>query len=439
MNIRLQFPGISQSDFEDAFQVMEECKHPHARKYGFRYPYFSPGGAYGECWWASDFSMTMSGYKWFDPAFCERGVLNLIETQREDGRIALWGVDHLSDDPKHSRQKTDVASIPLFEYLYPIARRSGSRDFQKQVYDLFVRNLEWWYANRLDRKTGLITAVFEETIRHYLYYAGEFAALDTNVDIVLGLHVTAALARELGYDRAADMYLARKKVLMERINQYLWDEERGVYDSLNLKTGKMEGWLSCTAFFPLTLEIAPEDRRQRLIALLTDNAHFNWDVRPVTTVSLQDKSFVAHNGEYLGNVSWEGSVWTHSNQLIVRGLLHSGYTDLAADLALKTVRMFNRNYAEFLNPFDGSGQGVARYAWTAAQYTFLLFEVIFGLDFHGASRTLTIAPHLTPELRQETLAVYNLPIPTGGAIDIEICHGQASWTLHDADIQVRLG
>ena len=50
--------------------------------------------------------------------------------------------------------------------------------------------------------------------------------------------------------------------------------------------------------------------------------------------------------------------------------------DLAAELAFKTICIFNHNSAEFVNPFDGSGHGVIRYAWTASQYLELIVEML---------------------------------------------------------------
>ncbi len=59
---------------------------------------------------------------------------------------------------------------------------------------------------------------------------------------------------------------------------------------------------------------------------------------------------------------------------------------LAAELALKTLCSFKSNCAEFINPFDGSGQGVEKYAWTASQFIELIVEVIFGVSYNATKK-----------------------------------------------------
>ena len=54
---------------------------------------------------------------------------------------------------------------------------------------------------------------------------------------------------------------------------------------------------------------------------------------------------------------------------------------LAAELAYKTVLAFHQNCAEFVNPFDGSGHGVLKYAWSASQYLELIVEELFGISY----------------------------------------------------------
>ena len=57
--------------------------------------------------------------------------------------------------------------------------------------------LDWWYKERYDSKTGQITSVFEETFIPYLGKAREYAAVDTNVEVYVGLIYTAKLAKKL--------------------------------------------------------------------------------------------------------------------------------------------------------------------------------------------------------------------------------------------------
>ena len=93
--MKICFPNINQSDFDFAFDCLNDCMQLDASEYGFHHPYFTPSGEYGKQWWQLDSSLDLSGYKWKDRQFAETALWNFIESQREDGRICLWGNDIL--------------------------------------------------------------------------------------------------------------------------------------------------------------------------------------------------------------------------------------------------------------------------------------------------------------------------------------------------------
>ena len=51
----------------------------------------------------------------------------------------------------------------------------------------------------LDEKTGLISSVFEETFTPYLGKAGEYAGVDTNVEVYVGLTYVKELAEKYSF------------------------------------------------------------------------------------------------------------------------------------------------------------------------------------------------------------------------------------------------
>ena len=82
--------------------------------------------------------------------------------------------------------------------------------------------------------------------------------------------------------------------------------------------------------------------------------------------------------------------------------------------------MFDNNYAEFLNPPDGSGQGVLRYSWTASDYIQIIIEHIFGINYDEFTDTLTIRPVLDSSLKGRTISIKNLLLPDGGKLSVII-------------------
>ena len=437
MDMKIRFKGILQEDFEYAFQVLEECKKKSAQKYGFAYPYFTPGGYYEEQWWQLDSVLALSGYKWYDQNFCETSLLNFIESQCDNGRIRLWGRDILPNAPHLSIQKENVSSLPkIFDVAYNIIKRSSNTELKKAVYQMFQRYLQWWFEDRQDKGTKLITSVFEETFIPYLGRSGEYAGVDTNVEVVVGCHYTACLAEELGEADKKEYYFGKKQEIYDAINEYMWDEKRGAYFAYNIKNGCKEKCLMISSLNPLRLNIAPPNRREKLLKLLCDNTHFNWDGYTLTTVSKQDPCFMVTEGRYQGNASWSGNVWTLTNEMIVRGLLDCGEKKLAGELALKTIRAFNHNCAEFVNPFNGTGHGVERYAWSASQYLEMIIEVILGLEYSEHNNTLIISPNIPKELEGEIISLKNIPLPSGGTIDVIIDKGNVRYSLNETSLLV---
>lgn len=427
MSIKINFPGISQEDFDYALHCLEICKESDAPDYGFNYPYFTPGGHYGKQWWQLDSSLALCGYKWVDRSFSETSLKNFIESQKEDGRICLWGRDEIPSKvagDNFPEQGKGVSSLPkLFDSAFHILKGATDKELVKNTYNMLKKYINWWFNSRLDEKTGLISSVFEETFTPYLGKAGEYAGVDTNVEVYVGLTYVEELARKLSDTDYADILSDRKAKLKESINTYLWNDKKGAYYPYDLVNGKGIDRLIATTFAPMRLGIADSSKRKKLISLMTDDSHFNWNSHPLTSVSKKDPAFIVTEGQYQGNASWSGSVWTLMNETVIRGLIDSGEDSLAAELALKTVRTFNHNCAEFASPYDGKGHGVIEYGWTASQYIELLVEVIFGISYDQETDTVTVNPHLTDELKKEKLSLSGLQLANGKLLDVVIDKG----------------
>lgn len=438
MEIKSSF--LQQSDLEYAIECLEACKQDHAQKYGFNYPYFTPGGAYGKQWWQLDSSLALCGYKWINREFAETSLWNFIESQKYDGRICLWGADVLPGKvagDNFPQQTKNVSSLPkLFDVAYHVIQGSTDEKLKLATYDMLKKYLDWWFFNRQDSNTGLITAVFEETFIPYLGYAGEYAPVDTNVEVYVGCHYTGLLALEFGKTNDAEEIECRKNRLKQSINQYLWNEERGAYFPYFVKEGRMSDCLMASTFFPLRMQIASDERQKRLLELLKSQEHFNWNAIPLTSVSMRDSSFVTTKGAYQGNASWSGNVWTLINEMVVRGLCDCGEKEIAAELALKTIRAFNHNCTEFINPFDGSGHGVLQYAWTASQYLELVIETVFGISYRADERTVIVSPNITDNMKNECLELKHVSLSKDIFLDVDIDHGILSCRVSSDSIKV---
>ena len=440
--MKLTFPEISQNEFEYAFECLEDCKQPHAKDFGFNYPYFTPGGQYGKQWWQLDSSLALSGYKWQDRKFAETALLNFIESQKPDGRICLYGNDILpkgAPDNNFSKQNEGVSSLPkIFDVAYHILQATEDAVLIEKTYSMMKKYLDWWYRERFDAKTGLISSVFEETFIPYLGSAMEYAAVDTNVEVYVGLIYTAEIAEKLNKFEDAESLKRRAEDLKNAIDSVLWWEEKSAYYPYNLLENKHVDCLMGSTFYPLRMNIASQSHKEKLLLLLRDNEHFNWDKIPLTSVSMKDSIFQTTKGAYQQNASWSGNVWTLINEMVVRGLIDCGEKKLAAELALKTIYAFNNNCSEFINPFDGTGHGVLKYAWSASQYLELIIEVIFGVSSNIHEKEVIISPILSNELRNAKISITNLMVFDGVFLDVTIDNGKVTYQISDKSIRVKI-
>ena len=429
---RVRIPGIRQTDFHDAFKVLDECLIVNTPVHGFTYPVMGPGGAYGENWWQLDSSLNLAGAMWANQAFAEdvmRGFRD-VQADNPDGRIDLYGGSAMRG------QVGDQSSIPrYFEVAWDTARRTVDAKLRLEIYETMRRYLDWWLSPvKRDARTGLITAIFEETTSELDAVSMRpqtVAAVDLNVAVAFACQATATLARHLRRKEEAARYERSLEEIKTAINRYLWDEERGAYYNYDVREQRLRPRLICTTFDPLRLGIAPLERRERLLKKLVDPALFNWGTLPLTTIARTEPTFVEAKGPYDGR-AWGGDVWTLRNLFVVAGLKDTGSHDLAAELSWATIKAFNANYTEYLVPSTGEGHGVKRYGWSASQYIQAVIEYLFGVDYDRLEGRVRIFPHIPEELYTKALALEGLILPTGGRLNLRL----TQWSPGAADIEV---
>ncbi len=410
----ISLPGVTQENFADAFSVLEEAiteASDSNQVYGFNYPFCGPGGAYGACWWQLDTSLATAGAKWTNQKFAENILRGFMNVQRENGRIPLHGPDTLLSET------LKCSSLPkLFRTAYEILERTDDSQLIKDTYDMLKMYLDWWLTERLS-ETGLIMGIVEE----WLPGASDYSLpVETNVEVIEGCYVVSKLADYLGYKADSEYYLKVAEALKAAINSYMWDEKNEHYISLT-KNGRksLQNVWSVASFDVLRHEIADPQHIDALLRDLTDDSLFQWDTRPLTSAAKIDKQYNETKGAYAA-CQWYGSIWSLRNYSVVEGLEDIGRYDLAGYLALRTVELFDGNYAEFLDPPDGSGQGVLRYSWSASDYIQLIIEHIFGINYDNFTKTLTIAPVLDESLKGQTISLKNVLLPDGGRLSVTI-------------------
>lgn len=161
----------------------------------------------------------------------------------------------------------------------------------------------------------------------------------------------AALARLL--DEETDE-IEDWTIQLEQGASSLWNPEREHFDSLDLRSGKFAGSLSCSSFL---CWYAGVDNPRMLEHYERVTQGLNY---PVPSLDPNDPHFDSLR-------YWRGPTWGIVNTLIAHGLHGCGYLDYAQALREATAGMIqNHGFAEYFDPFTGRAAGGKDFTWTAA-------------------------------------------------------------------------
>lgn len=151
-------------------------------------------------------------------------------------------------------------------------------------------------------------------------------AVDTSAQMVLFARSLAGMAEVLGKPDEAAQYRVEATLLAGKINALMWDNERRFYFDLSV-AGERSKVKTIAAYWTLLAGVASPHQARTLAAELQNPATFQTRHRVPSLAA--DESKFAPSGDY-----WCGSVWTPMNLMVVRGLDHYGFTDLAREIAL---------------------------------------------------------------------------------------------------------
>ncbi|MEC7762607.1 MAG: hypothetical protein VX874_11935 [Pseudomonadota bacterium] len=133
-----------------------------------------------------------------------------------------------------------------------------------------------------------------------------------------------------------------------------WNEARGHYDSVNMKTGAFTNTLSSASFLNWYAGIR-DDRQLKHLHRILDEVQYG-----IPSLDPADLHFDTLR-------YWRGPVWGIMNSLTGIGLAETGHTVLAERLRKGTQKLIaEHGFYEYFNPVDGSAAGGGEFTWTAA-------------------------------------------------------------------------
>lgn len=181
----------------------------------------------------------------------------------------------------------------------------------------------------------------------------------------------AAIVLERTQD--AEEYEQKRQKMIWNINQYMWSEEDGCYYNLKFN-GEFSKKQSPDCFLPLITGGVPQDRKEKLIALLKDERKF-WGEYMIPSIARDDPSFEQQH-------YWRGQIWPPMVLWTYLSLKRAGERELAWTFAQKAAGMLAREWSEHgyspenYNAITGRNSGSPHYNWGVLMGLPLLEELV---------------------------------------------------------------
>jgi len=298
-------------------------------------------------------------------------------------------------DGKENNTLTNTINPPLFPWIeYEYYKISGDDSRFKLIIPVLEKYGEWLDRNRIKPGT-----------KHGLYWqTGLGSGMDNTPRpgsgwvcmssqmamfyLYLGKICEYVAVEDKAEAKAKKFYLKSQKIA-EKINQYMWNEEDGLYYDVD-DNGEPVKVKTAASFWPMLAEICSQEQAGRLVENLRDSSTF-WRTMPFPTLSA-DHSDYDPNGHY-----WVGGVWAPTNYMIIKGLQKYGFQKFADEASEKYLfgmyEVFKKtgtvweNYApESYNPGDIAKDDFV--GWTGLGPISLLIENIIGIQLDALNNTI---------------------------------------------------
>ncbi len=335
----------------------------------------SPGTYRGV--WNWDAAFHAAGVSHWDAALAREQVKVLLEAQLPSGALP----DVIFED---GRVVTAFGKPPVMPWAAAwIDRTSPDDDFLAYAYPRFVAYEQHWRQNRMVK--GLfhydsaeddpqqrdhharLESGWDNAVR-WDNGARNLWAVDLNCYMVMLYRALAYFAWRLGIAADKGRWEARAEALAARINEQLYDPQRGAYLDRSYETGEFSPVFSPACFMPLYIQTATKDQAQSMANHAADPEKF---YPGMPTVSYD-------NAQYDSTGYWRGPTWLNTAYFAAKGLKDNGFRELAETMRQTILDWCAQNpdhLHEYYDSRTGKGLGASQFGWTAA------FVILFLLDW----------------------------------------------------------
>jgi len=362
------------------------------------YRYTRPAPITYEYQWLWDSCFHALAYQWLDPQMAQDELLSLIARQMPTGADAgmILHMTHWdnSGDALWGRPEGSILTQPplIASAAERVHQRTGDQAFLQKIYSAEAAYHAWFQRRRDPDGDKLVSLIHpwetgwdasprwdtkanpnpEETkaARHAhvkvlqehacdaqsLGAAGHYhvEVLDFNAIRAADLEALARIARILGREAEAQTWEQEARAVQQAVMQKI-AQHGGMWDLRGLDEQPIR--VETSAKFVLLFGgcASPEQAAELVTELQTPRW---WTPFPVPTSPTDAATFAPDH-------YWRGNVWLSVNWLIYSGLRRYGYTQLASQLAERSVALVAQSgFCEYYNPLTGAGHGPTQQSWS---------------------------------------------------------------------------
>lgn len=220
--------------------------------------------------------------------------------------------------------------------------------------------------------------------------------VDMSAQMVMCYNDLSYMCKELGHEEKSLKYKKMADEISDRINKWLWDDNKGLYFDVTPEGNKTEH-ITAAAFWPMLAGITSQSQNVKLVSNLK-NPDLFWRNTPVPTLAANQPDY-DKMGRY-----WKGGVWAPVNYMIVEGLKKNGYRELAIEISKRYLETLSKVYdktktfwelysPEIYSPAtNASGIYMVEpnfVGWTGLGPISMMIETIIGIRLDAPSGTIT--------------------------------------------------
>jgi glycogen debranching enzyme len=297
--------------------------------------------------WLWDSAFHAIGWRHVDPQIAREALGAVLDCQTTDGFIA-----HMHT-PDGSSSITQPPVLALAAAL--IDQEDHDDKWLRKIYPKLAAYVRWDLDHRDSDGGGLCEWQVNSDPHNRCDESGmdnsprfdvgqPLDAVDFNALLALECEVLSLLAGELGKDDEADRWSRTCDEIVDRINDHLWSEKRGLYMDAKAGTDQRTGVLAASGFLPLICGAPDKGQSRRIEQHLSDESTFGGPL-PVASVAAGQ---VADRPRDM----WRGPVWVNLNWLIARGFDRYAMTRTADRIRRATLDEIERQFATYATFFE---------------------------------------------------------------------------------------